>query len=224
MATPANQVYTYHYNGIGSTVAMTDQSKTIVNKYFYTPFGLLTNQIETIPQPFKYAGRYGVMHEPNGFYYMRARYYDPAVGRFISEDPIGFGGGDINLYAYVGNNPINFVDPFGLERAGIGSTLVNFIFGGPAYAEENEDRSFVSRLGRAVVEDVAEDIFGRLVGSQPYMVYQIAKPIATKAAEVLSEEIPPRGIGMRIPYEFDPQLQRQKEEMMELKNIIERSR
>jgi hypothetical protein len=46
--------------------------------------------------------------------YYRARYYDPGVGRFISEDPIGFDGGDPNLYRYVGNSPINFTDPSGL--------------------------------------------------------------------------------------------------------------
>jgi len=57
-----------------------------------------------------------VMAEPNGFYYMRARYYDPEVGRFVSEDPIGFEGGDVNLYAYVQNNPVMFVDPSGLFR------------------------------------------------------------------------------------------------------------
>jgi len=55
-----------------------------------------------------------VMAEPNGFYYMRARYYDPEVGRFVSEDPIGFEGGDVNLYAYVGGNPILLFDPSGL--------------------------------------------------------------------------------------------------------------
>jgi uncharacterized protein RhaS with RHS repeats len=44
---------------------------------------------------------------------MRARYYDPEVGRFISEDPIGFQGGEVNLCAYVGNNPVNLVDPQG---------------------------------------------------------------------------------------------------------------
>ena len=54
------------------------------------------------------------MAEANGFYYMWARYYDPNVGRFISEDPLGFGGGDVNLMAYVGNNPINRIDPLGL--------------------------------------------------------------------------------------------------------------
>jgi RHS repeat-associated protein len=49
-------------------------------------------------------------------YYYRARYYDPKIGRFLSEDPIGIEGGDHNLYAYVGNDPVNFVDPWGLIR------------------------------------------------------------------------------------------------------------
>ncbi len=118
---PTAQLYTYHYNGIGSTVAITDAAKTIVNKYFYSPFGQLTNQIETIPQPFKYAGRYGVMREPNNLYYMRARYYDADTGRFISEDPSGFNGG-INLYAYANNNPVNLIDPLGLEAGSSGWT------------------------------------------------------------------------------------------------------
>jgi hypothetical protein len=52
--------------------------------------------------------------------YYRARYYDPGVGRFISEDPIGFDGGDTNLYRYVGNSPLNFIDPFGLFAQGCG--------------------------------------------------------------------------------------------------------
>jgi len=46
---------------------------------------------------------------------MKARYYDPAVGRFISEDPIGFDGGDVNLMAYVRNNPVSGIDPSGLD-------------------------------------------------------------------------------------------------------------
>ncbi|MEW5802483.1 MAG: RHS repeat-associated core domain-containing protein, partial [bacterium] len=62
----------------------------------------------------KYVGLHGVMTEPNGLYYMRARYYDPHVGRFICEDPIGFEGGDTNLYVYVSNNPMMLVDPRGL--------------------------------------------------------------------------------------------------------------
>jgi RHS repeat-associated protein len=116
MVTPSGQVYCYHFNAIGSTIAMTDQSQAIVNKYAYDPFGNIANQEENLPQPpqpFKFVGQFGVMTEPNGFYYMRARYYDPDVGRFISEDPIGFSGGDENLYTYVGGNPVMGVDPWG---------------------------------------------------------------------------------------------------------------
>jgi len=116
MATPANQVYCYHFNATGSTVAITDSTRAVVNKYAYDAFGNITGQQEAtgLSQPFKYVGRYGVMAEPNGFYYMRARYYDPKVGRFISEDPTGFDGGDVNLYAYVQNNPVMGIDPSGL--------------------------------------------------------------------------------------------------------------
>jgi RHS repeat-associated protein len=48
----------------------------------------------------------------------RARMYDPQLGRFISEDPIGFAGGDVNLYGYVWSNPISFTDPMGLDGWG----------------------------------------------------------------------------------------------------------
>lgn len=49
-------------------------------------------------------------------YFLRARYYSPTFQRFTSEDPIGFAGSGVNLYAYVGNGPTNFADRLGLER------------------------------------------------------------------------------------------------------------
>ncbi len=116
MVTASNDLYCYHFDATGNTVALTNGAGAVVNKYAYTPFGTLSgNSIENIYQPFKFVGQYGVMAEPNGLYYMRARYYDPNVGRFISEDPIGFDGGDVNLFAYVGNNPIIGIDPTGLS-------------------------------------------------------------------------------------------------------------
>ena len=121
MVDSSDAVYTYHFNANGNTIAITDASQTMVNKYAYTPFGRLANEVETsFSQPFKFVGQHGVMTEPNGFYYMKARYYDPEVGRFISEDPIGFEGGDVNFYAYVANNPINNVDPSGLAHTSFG--------------------------------------------------------------------------------------------------------
>ena len=62
------------------------------------------------------------LREPNGLYYMNARYYDPTIGRFLSEDPLGLGGGDLTLYSYAGNNPLVFVDPSGLCAESGGST------------------------------------------------------------------------------------------------------
>ena len=61
---------------------------------------------------YQYTGR---ENDGTGLYFYRARYYAPALGRFISEDPIGFRGG-INRYAYVGDSPLNFVDPHGMDK------------------------------------------------------------------------------------------------------------
>ncbi len=133
MVTSSGTLYCYHHDATGHTIALTDANRAVVNKYAYTPFGVIAGQEEAISQPFKYAGKFGVMAEPDGFYYMRARYYDPSVGRFISEDPIGFEGGDVNLMAYVGNNPVMRVDPSGLWAAGISgevSTINPFTSGG----------------------------------------------------------------------------------------------
>jgi RHS repeat-associated protein len=113
--TPQNQYYFYHYDGLGSTIAITDNTGQVVNSYCYSPEGLVGAQ-ETINNPFTYVGRFGVMAEGTGLYYMRARYYDPEVGRFINKDPIGYAGG-MNLYGYVGNNLVGLVDPWGLFLA-----------------------------------------------------------------------------------------------------------
>ena len=108
----------YHYDRIGNTVALTDDSGNVTDQYAYDPdpygFGV-TKQGETV-NPFTFIGRYGVMDEGNNIYYMRARYYNAEAGRFLSEDPIGFEGGDLNLYAYVGGNPMVGIDPVGLEK------------------------------------------------------------------------------------------------------------
>jgi RHS repeat-associated protein len=118
--TPANEYYFYHYDGLGSTIAITDSSGQVINTYCYSPEGLVGVQ-ETIPNPFTYVGRFGVMAEGNGLYFMRARYYDPEVGRFINKDPIGYEGG-MNLFTYVANNLVNMVDLLGLYWEYVQST------------------------------------------------------------------------------------------------------
>ena len=98
-------------DAINSTVVTTDQSGRPIESFFYEPFG----QVSAVSSfPFEFTGRTAVT--PNLYYY-RARYYNSDIGRFISEDPIGFGSGDTNLYAYVENSPINLFDPGGNSAA-----------------------------------------------------------------------------------------------------------
>ena len=96
-------------------MAITDASGNIVQRYSYEAFGQLTASDPTFDNFYTYTGR--EYDKETGLYYYRARYYDAMEGRFISKDPIGFAGGDVNLYNYVGGNPINYVDPSGLYNS-----------------------------------------------------------------------------------------------------------
>jgi RHS repeat-associated protein len=115
--------YYYHTDGLGSTIAISDGSKNIVQTYGYDSFGAVRASTDFV-NTYTYTGR--EWDKETGLYYYRARYYDPMQGRFISKDPIGFAGGDLNLYGYVKNNPLNFTDPkgeWGLAAAGVGAAV-----------------------------------------------------------------------------------------------------
>jgi len=99
-------------DALGSTVAVTDNSGTALTEYTYDSFGLVSATNAAFPNPYQFTGREN--DGLAGLYYYRARYYDATRGRFISEDPLDFGGGDLNLFAYVSSNPLKFVDPTGM--------------------------------------------------------------------------------------------------------------
>lgn len=95
---------------LGSTTALTDASGTVVAQAGYDAFG---NSTSSLPTRYGYAGR--ELDSDTGLYYYRARWYDSQAGRFLSEDPLGIAGGDVNFYVYVGNSPVNWTDPLGLK-------------------------------------------------------------------------------------------------------------
>jgi RHS repeat-associated protein len=99
----------YKSDALGSVIALTDDTGVIRTTYTYDPFGNVPVSGETSDNPFQYTGR---ENDGTGLYYYRARYYSPELQRFVSEDPIKIEGG-INFYEFVGNNPVNFVDPTG---------------------------------------------------------------------------------------------------------------
>ena len=162
MISAAGQIYPYFFNPTGSTVAITDGSATdqlIVNKYAYTSYGEVQNgDTNTLSQPFTFIGKCGVKAEANNIYYMRARYHDASLGRFLQPDPIGLDGGDINLYAYVGNNPVMLIDPEGtVTRAVTAGAVAGGIVGAISFFAEYARSNSVEK---ACVPGMAQNLRG----------------------------------------------------------------
>ncbi len=103
----------YHYDCRGSTIALTSANGTITDWIEYSSYGRTAYRLGTNDTPFLFNGQFGVQTDPNGLLYMRARYYNPYISRFINADPSGFNAG-LNFYAFCNDNPIDNEDPFGL--------------------------------------------------------------------------------------------------------------
>ncbi len=103
--------YYFASDGKQQVTGIVDSSGVLVATYRYTPWGSLESATGSLSNSIRFGGR--EYDAETGLYYNRARYYDPQIGRFISEDPIGPRGG-VNLYAYGNNDPVNSRDPSGL--------------------------------------------------------------------------------------------------------------
>jgi RHS repeat-associated protein len=101
----------YAKEHLGSIRDVLDEKGQPKARYDYDPYGNLTSDPDKKPE-FGYAGMH--YHAPSGLYLTKYRAYDPQSGRWLSRDPIGEAGG-INLYAYVGGNPVSYIDPLGLR-------------------------------------------------------------------------------------------------------------
>ena len=135
IATKQNgQTNYYLQNAHGDITNITNQEGQTINTYNYDAYGRITKKEENIPNRITYAGeQYDPIIEQ---YYLRARNYDPEIGRFIQEDT--YRGDGLNLYVYVGNNPVNYVDPTGHEKTNkYSETILNM---------SNQDLFFLSNM------------------------------------------------------------------------------
>ncbi len=121
----SGSTYFYHHIALGSVSTLTDMAGVVVERYEYDGYGqvsMTNNSYDTLNQsvvgnPYFFNGRR--LDAETGLFYYRARHYDPQHGRFLQRDPLGYVNG-MNLYEYVGGNPINLVDPLGLDFENLG--------------------------------------------------------------------------------------------------------
>jgi RHS repeat-associated protein len=154
----------YLTDALGTTLALTDATGTLVTTYTYEPFGRTALGGAASPNSFQFTGR---ENDSSGLYYYRARYYHPGLKRFLTEDPIGLASGDTNYYAYVANNPIGRRDPLGLTWKTNARFLSDFFTGGgetirqygPGDVEIAEMQQSIAaqRMRAAFVETGCED-------------------------------------------------------------------
>jgi RHS repeat-associated protein len=104
------QTYYYHQNALWSVEAITDATGIVVERDAYDAYGSPTTLSSAIGNPYLFTGR--ELNQETGIYYHRARYYDPAKGRFLQREPIQYVT-TTNLYLYADNRPTTLVDPSG---------------------------------------------------------------------------------------------------------------
>ena len=142
---------TYHFDHRGSTVALSSSTGELVSAYAYDSFGSLLNIEEENPQPFRFLGRHGLSDDGAGLYYVRARFYSPALGRFLTKDPLtGLDSNpqSLNRYIYSLNNPFRYFDPSGLSAQELNP------------AQSGWRRNFTDAIRGAILGDMAGDIGG----------------------------------------------------------------
>jgi len=109
-----NETHTYMYNGHGDVTGITDEEGTIEGSYYYDAFGVMEEDTSEVDNPFTYSGYQ--YDEESELYYLNARYYDPEIARFLTEDTYRGDPNDplsLNLYTYCENDPILATDPTG---------------------------------------------------------------------------------------------------------------
>jgi RHS repeat-associated protein len=106
----------YHFDEMGNTTLLTDAAGAVLDSYAITPYGEIADHLGASENPFTWQGKYGVIQEGQGLYYVRNRHYDASAARFISRDTgMSVDPRSSEPYTYAAGNPLRFIDPFGTD-------------------------------------------------------------------------------------------------------------
>jgi RHS repeat-associated protein len=169
---PARSIRYQFGNHLGAASLELDDQAQIISHEEYTPYGstsyqAVPSQTET-PKRYRYTGK--ERDEESGLYYHGARYYAPWLGRWVSVDPIGIADG-VNVYGYVGNNPIRFLDLFGKKK---GDKLP-------------EHKGNIGRFSERELNDAIKTVYGELTAKPHKETRREAKAIASTIFNRLSD-------------------------------------
>ncbi|MBO6025797.1 MAG: S-layer homology domain-containing protein [Bacteroidales bacterium] len=184
----SNETRYYVYDYRGSTVAMTDASSSanITHKYQYDDFGKLLQVEEADENLFRFVGKFGVTYEDEDLAFMRARYYNPTIGRFLSEDPVW----STYLYAYADNNPITGIDPDGrLTKDDTKQIINDIVTNVSSTAGQMQTAAGYAKNGgtfKQVMVDLGSDIAGMVSSLFGPVIYE-TKMIIDYADALISE-------------------------------------
>jgi RHS repeat-associated protein len=172
-------------DALGSTIALVDSNGNVQTSYTYDPYGGTSVTGTGDGNEFQYTGR---ENEGNGLYFYRARYYSPPLGRFISEDPLGYSGSGVNVYSYVFDDPVNAVDPLRLDCRTVGPVT---------WCNDPADASEIFKKAERAHEKRHRDdfwnlnIFRKSCGELEYRGFQAEIPVWKKRIDDLSGRYSP---------------------------------
>jgi|WetSurMetagenome_2_1015567.scaffolds.fasta_scaffold00155_25 RHS repeat-associated protein len=186
--------YNYLYDGKGNVTTLIGADQTPVVSYAYDPFGVLKKKVGIFDQPYQFSTK---PYDPQtGLSEYGFRYYNAVLGKWMTRDPLGEYGG-INLYRAMGNNPVNWVDPFGLEKLYILPPDDSFI----ARANSNPDIPGIMKIYAHCNSDFCVDklknkmsdmdLINRMIAGgyktgMPFMIYGCnAGPVAQRLSLIL---------------------------------------
>ena len=151
----------YHADGLGSITEITDSVGVVKQRYTYSSFGKIESQLDpNFVQPYTFTAR--EFDTETGLYHYRKRDLDPTIGRFLQPDPLSFSAG-LNFYIYVGNNPVNFIDPTGerwVNPITFWSELYNYAHETRSWGQEQFPRERGSPMRHCIVSCRVASNFG----------------------------------------------------------------